>query len=93
MLFDGRTVGDKGFLCHIKNKFGFRTVKKKISDCVNSVVDFFNFVTEASVCMIACELLNIDDIDEMADALPADEVDRYTFLASLSKKVVKLAWP
>ena len=93
MLFDGRTVGDKGFLCHIKNKFGFRTVKKKISDCVNSVVDLFNFVTEASVCMIACELLNIDDIDEIADAVPADVVDRYTFLASLSEKVVKLAWP
>ena len=48
---------------------------------------------EASVCLIASELLNIDNIDEIADALPADEVDRYTFLASLSKKVVKLAWP
>ena len=73
-------------MCHIKNKFGFRTVKKKISDCVKSVVDFFNFVTEASMCMIACELMNIDDIDETADALPADEVDRYTFLDSLSEK-------
>ena len=43
--------------------------------------------------MIACELLNIDDIDEIADSLPADEEDRYTFLASLSEKVVKLARP
>ena len=67
--------------------------QEKISDCVNSVVDFFNFVTEASVCMIACELLNIDDIDEIADALPADEVDRYTFLASLSEKVVSWHYP
>ena len=29
MLFDGMTVGDKGSMCHIKNKFGFRTVRKK----------------------------------------------------------------
>lgn len=48
LLFDGRSVGDKGSLCHIKNKFGFRTVKKKYQT-VNSVVDFFDFVTEASV--------------------------------------------
>nr|XP_022336247.1 uncharacterized protein LOC111132716 [Crassostrea virginica] len=29
-LFSGSTVGDKGSLFHIKNKFGFRPVKKKI---------------------------------------------------------------
>lgn len=29
MLFSGSTVGDKGSLFHIKNRFGFRTVKKK----------------------------------------------------------------
>ena len=63
--------------------------KNVLSDCVNSVVDFFNFVTEASVCMIVCELLNIDDIVEIVDAVP--EVDSYTFLASLSEKVAKLA--
>lgn len=28
LLFDGRSVGDKGSLCHIKNKFGFRTDDK-----------------------------------------------------------------
>lgn len=62
MLFSGSTVGDKGSLFHIKNRFGFRTVKNKISDCVTSVVDFFNFVTEGSVCMIVCNILNIDNI-------------------------------
>lgn len=41
-LFSGNTVGDKGSLFHIKNKFGFRSVKKKTSDCINSCVDFFS---------------------------------------------------
>lgn len=41
MLFRGSTVGDRGSLFHVKNKFAFKTVKKKISDCIISVVDFF----------------------------------------------------
>ena len=32
-LFSESTVGDKGSLFHIKNKFGFRPVKKKIRLC------------------------------------------------------------
>lgn len=86
LLFDGRSVGDKGSLCHVKNKFGFRTVKKKISDCVNSVVDFFDFVTEASVCMIVCRILNINNIDDISDALPDDNIDRLTVFHELVKR-------
>ncbi|XP_056021859.1 uncharacterized protein LOC130054866 [Ostrea edulis] len=82
MLFSGSTVGDKGSLCHIKNKFTFRSVKKKISDCVNSVVDFFNFVTEGCVCLIICKLLNIKNIDELSNLVPDDSAvlapDRHT---------------
>ena len=85
MLFDGGTAGDKGSMCHIKKSLGSELLRKK-SDCLNSVEDFFNFVTEASMCMIACELLNIDDIDEIADSLPAEEVDRYTFWLLLVKR-------
>lgn len=42
MLFRGSIVGDWGFLFYVKNKFVFRIVKKKIFDCINFVVDFFN---------------------------------------------------
>jgi hypothetical protein len=90
MLFKGCTVGDKGSLFHIKNKFGFRTVKKKISDCVNSVVDFFNFVTEASVCMIVCNILNIESI---SDVLPEDEAEKQEMFEDICKSVVRLVWP
>jgi hypothetical protein len=67
-------------------------VKKKISDCVNSVVDFFNFITEACVCVIACTLLNINDFDDTSDLLPDTEEGRLTFLDDLSEQVVRLAW-
>lgn len=52
MFFRDSTVGDRGSLFHVKNKFAFRTGRKKISECINSVVYFFNFVTEGCVCMI-----------------------------------------
>lgn len=93
MLFSGSTVGDKGFLFHIKNRFGFRTVKKKISDCVNSVVDFFNFVTEGSVCMIVCNILNIDNIDVNSDVIPEDGTERQEMFEDICKRVVQLVWP
>lgn len=76
MLFSGSIVGDKGFLFYIKNRFGFCKVKKKIFDCVNFVVDFFNFVIEGSVCMIVCNILNIDNIDVNFDVIFEDVIER-----------------
>lgn len=93
MLFSGSTVGDKGSLFHIKNRFGFRTVKKNISDCVNSAVDFFNFVTEGSVCMIVCNILNIDNIDVNSDVIPEDGTERQEMFEDICKRVVQLVWP
>lgn len=59
----------------------------------SSVVDFFDFVTEASVCMIVCRILNINNIDDISDALPDDKMDRQTVVHELSEEVVRLAWP
>lgn len=93
MLFRGSTVGDRGSLFHVKNKFAFRTVKKKISDCINSVVDFFNFVTEGSVCMIVCQMLNIENIDDIAESIPDDSKQREELFINICEKVVALSWP
>ena len=41
--------------------------------CVNSVEDFFNCVIETSICMIFCNILHIDNIDELSDFFPKDE--------------------
>lgn len=68
-------MGDKGLFCYIKNKFGFCIVKKKF-DCVNLVVDVFDFVIEVSVCMIVCRILNINNIDDILDVLFDDKMDR-----------------
>ena len=68
-------------------------MKKKISDCVNSVVDFFNFVTEASICMIVCNILHIDNIDELSDSLPEDEDEKQKMFEDICRSVVKLVKP
>lgn len=68
-------MGDKGLFCYIKNKFGICIVKKKL-DCVNLVVDVFDFVLEVSVCMIVCRILNINNIDDILDVLFDDKIDR-----------------
>lgn len=53
---------------------------------MNSVVDVFDFVTEASVCIIVCRILNINNTDDISDALPDDKIDRLTvFLTELLK--------
>lgn len=81
----------KGHSVTSRTSLGF-ALWKKISDCVNSVVDFFDFVTEASVCMIVCSILNINNIDDIWDALPDDKNDRQTVFHELSEEVVRLAW-
>lgn len=93
MLFRGSTVGDRGSLFHVKNKFAFRTVKKKISDCINSDADFFNFVTEGCVCMIVCQMLNIENIDDIAESIPDVLKQREELFRNICEKVVTLSWP
>jgi hypothetical protein len=92
-LFSGSTVEDKGSLFHIKNKFGFRTVKKKTSDCINSAVDFFNFATEASVCLIVCDILHMDNIDDICQTIPSDTVAVQNLFVSICEQVFNLVWP
>lgn len=72
MLFRGSIVGDWGFLFYVKNKFVFRIVKKKIFDCINFVVDFFNFVIQGFVCMIVCQMFNIENIDDIVESILDD---------------------
>lgn len=78
----GEVWETKGHSVTSRTSLGF----KKISDCVNSVVDFFDFVTEASVCMIVCRILNINNIDDISDALPDDNIDRLTVFHALVKR-------
>lgn len=60
---------------------------------MNSVVDFFNFVTEGSVCMIVCNILNIDNIDVNSDVIPEDGTERQEMFEDICKSVVQLVWP
>ena len=59
-------------------------MKKRISDCVNSVVDF---VTEASICMVVCNILHIDNIDELSDSFPEDEDEKQKMFEDICRSV------
>lgn len=54
----------KGYFVILRISLGFVLWKKKL-DCVNLVVDVFDFVLEVSVCMIVCRILNINNIDDI----------------------------
>ncbi len=60
----GANPSDVGTLLHIRNVFGHRGVKKKISDCINHVVDFLNFCTEGYVCLLVMQLARIENLSQ-----------------------------
>lgn len=90
-FYNGKSAAEKGTLFQIKNKFGHRNVKLKVSDCVNSCVDFWNFVTEGYVCLLACKLMNISSTDQCPEDLITRNVDDYVL--SMSREIVKKIWP
>lgn len=90
MLFRGSTVGDRGSLFHVKNKFAFQTVKKKISDCINSVVEF----CDRGVCLYDC----VPDDQHwkhwyIAESIPDDSKQREELFINICEKTVTLSWP
>ena len=64
------------------------------SDCVNSVVNLFNFATEASICLIVCNIINIENVDNMWDTIQADEsVGPQELFSVICTQITDLVWP
>ena len=93
MLYSTCGVAEKGTLIQIKNRMQFKNVKKKIADDINHIVDFWNFITEAFVCLLACKILNISSLEEIPDDLPQDEPDKTRFLDNIAEQIVHTIWP
>lgn len=90
MLFTGKGAASRGSLYQIKNKFGHRSVKKKIADCINHVVDFWDFATAGYICLLVCQLKNLTSLED----IPADfGDDKEAYLSDLCKTVVDIVWP
>ncbi|XP_070554960.1 uncharacterized protein [Ptychodera flava] len=89
-LFTGKSLADPGTLFHIKTRFGHRSVKKKVIDNVNHVVDFLNFTTEGMVCLLVMKLCRLNSL---SDSLSENYPDVSTVLKETAKQIVQYIWP
>lgn len=87
----GKTAAEKGTLFQIRNMFKYRNVKRKTSDCINSCVDLWNFVTEGYICLVACKLCHIKSVEECPEDLLTSNLDHY--VQSLSSQIMNTIWP
>jgi hypothetical protein len=90
-FFCGKSAASKGSLFQIKNKFGHRGVKRKISDCINSCVDLWNFTTEGYICLLACMLCEMSSLDDCPEDLECCDITEC--VQKLSTKIVDTVWP
>ncbi|KAK3101689.1 hypothetical protein FSP39_005507 [Pinctada imbricata] len=88
LLYSPSSLSEKGTLMQIRNQFHFNNVSKKVMDNVNHVVDFWNFITEALICLLACKYLEISSIDDVPD-IP----EKSKRLDELSSAIVDEVWP
>ena len=87
-FFDGKSAGSRGSLFQIRNRFKFKNVKKKTSDCINDTQDFWTFVTEGLVCVLCCKLLNVTSLEEINH-----DGDINDLLKQTSEQIVNMIWP
>ncbi|CAC5425797.1 unnamed protein product [Mytilus coruscus] len=87
---NGNSAGSRGSLFQIRNRFKFKNVKKKISDCINDTQDFWTFVTEGLVCVLCCKLLNVTSLEEIPNHHDGDITE---LLKHISVQIVSMIWP
>ncbi|CAG2244501.1 unnamed protein product [Mytilus edulis] len=87
-FFDGKSAGSRGSLFQIRNRFKYKNVKKKTSDCINDTQDFWTFVTEGLVCVLCCKLLNVTSLEEIN---PDGDIN--DLLKQTSEQIVNMIWP
>lgn len=92
-LYSGKSASSSGTLYQIRNKFGHRSVKAKITNCVNSVVDLFNFTTEGFVTLLACDMLSLESVEDNPVDLPHNQLERYVYVDNISEKIVEFVSP
>lgn len=93
-LFSGNTVGDKGSLFHIKKQVRVSFCKEENIRLYKFMCRFFfNFVTEAIVCLIVCNILDMDNIDDVCQTIPTDKEAVQNLFMNICEQVINLVWP
>ena len=94
LLFDGRSIVERGTLAQIRNAFGHRNVTTDVMNSYNYVDDFTRFLTEAHIVYLVmeiCHMANINDIPQ--GSIPRGTADRRKrYLNTQSREVVRRVW-
>ncbi|KAK3092989.1 hypothetical protein FSP39_009731 [Pinctada imbricata] len=89
-FFHGPSVTEKGTLCHLKNVFGHRSVKKDVCESTNHTAHFIKFVTHGYVTLAGMEICGLESLDEEWDTSHIQDGDAY--IKHFSDKIVDLFW-
>ena len=84
-LYDGASAADSGTLFNLKCRFNHRTVTANVTEHVNQAYDLMQFSTEGLICLLAMDMLAMDDLS--GDPPPETELEE------VSKKIVSFLRP
>ena len=96
IFFNGSSITEKGTLCHLRNVFGHRSVKKDVGDCFNNVSEFLKFVTIGYTVLLAMHILGMQSLQsEPVDWGELDDMStaqKKKYIEDLASKVVDECW-
>ena len=89
-LFDGRSVGERGTLCDLKNDFNHKNVSTDVMNCFNHADNFVRFITEAHVVYLALTVCDMQTLDDKPSGwTDCDISDRFNHLCD---QLLNEAW-
>lgn len=89
------SASDVGTLYHMRNILKHKTVKKKVMDNVNHVVELINAYTSGMITLLAMKILNMGSLDDSPISSPAWDSDdiKADYIMDVSKKIVESIKP
>lgn len=87
-MFCAKSVCDRGTLFFIKNRFGHRSVKKNVMENSNHVYNLLTFTVEGLVCLLALQLLNLENLDDEPSNMESPAA-----FHDLCSRLVDIIWP
>ena len=71
--YTANSVAEKGTLYNIKSKFLHKNIKSKVMENIQKVYDLVQFSCEGLVCILAMDILGMQEMDARPASSPADE--------------------
>ncbi len=89
-LYKGASVGEKGTLFQLKERFDRKNAKKMVKQAVNPCRDLMNFVTYGYIVLAAMHVLRITDKDETPNVGYISDIKRKEHMEYIASKIVQM---